>query len=66
MKIKILLFVSVLLVLSTVAFAQSVVITPKKTVYTRKLSGIDREKRTFEVRYPIVSGALGTCLPKNL
>lgn len=42
----------------------SVTITPKKTVYTRK--NVPREKRTFEVRYPIVGGALKPAVKTRL
>lgn len=63
---KFLFAVSCICALSFAVFAQSVVITPKKTVYTRKIRGIEKEKRTFDVRYPIVSDAISPAAKKNL
>lgn len=57
----------VLLVFPSVAVAaQTVVITPKKTVYTRKINDIGDAKRTFEVRYPVISGTISPTAKKNL
>ena len=48
-----------LLVLTINAFGQSsLVITPKKTVYTRKGKDIPKEKQTFTVRYLMFNGAI--------
>lgn len=63
---KFLLAVFCICALSFAVFAQSVVITPKKTVYTRKIRGVEKEKRTFDVRYPVVSGAISPAVKKNL
>lgn len=67
MKIKIWLsFLAVALFAST-AFSQgAVVITPKKTVYTRKGKVTSKEKRTFTVTYPVVSGAISVAAKKKL
>ena len=66
MKIKIwLVFLAVAFCAST-AFSQSVVITPKKTVYTRKGKETPKIKRTFVVTYPVVSGKLSPASKKKL
>ena len=58
--------ISLTLVAATFIFAQSVTITPKKTVYTRKGKVSFKEKRTFLVTYPVVSGALPLATKKKL
>ena len=59
------LFAFVFLLFTVNSVAQtSVAITPKKTVYTRK--NAPREKRTIEVIYPIVSGALKPAVKTKL
>lgn len=55
MKAKLLL-VAVLLTISTAAFSQSVVVTPKKTVYKRPQASADF-KKTFTVNYPKIRAA---------
>src|SRR5262249_37822610 len=55
MKIKLLLSFLLLCCLADIALAQSVVITPKKTVYRRPKAS-SKYKRTFTIRYPRVSG----------
>jgi hypothetical protein len=68
MKIK-LLFLSFLLMAcgATAALAQSsVVVKPKKVVYTRKGKDIPQEKRTFVVTYPTISGAMTAAAKKKL
>ncbi len=61
-------FAAFLLTLAVVAvgFAQTVTITPKKTVYTRKGKVTIKEKRTFVVTYPQTSGAIPVNAKKNL
>lgn len=56
MKIKILLLFTLVFVFSTISFAQSVVITSKKTTYTRR-KPISDYKKTFTVNYPKVKAA---------
>ena len=63
---KILLSAVAIFAFSTLAFAQTVVITPKKTVYTRKGKIATKEKRTFTVTYPVVSGAISAPVKKKL
>ncbi len=55
-----------ILVAATISFAQTIKITPKKTVYTRKGKVTSKEKRTFTVTYPIVSGAMPLATKKKL
>ena len=55
----------ILLVAAASGFAQ-IVITPKKTVYTRKGKTVSKEKRTFIVTYPLVSGAIPAAAKKKL
>lgn len=66
MKIKNLLGLLVILACASIAYSQTVVITPKKTVYTRKGKVSLKEKRTFTVTYPVVSGALAPAAKKKL
>jgi len=56
MKIKILLLSTLVFVFSTIAFAQSVVITSKKITYTRPKPELDF-KKTFKINYPKVKAA---------
>lgn len=56
MKAKFLLVAAALFILSTTAFAQSVVVTSKKTVYKRPKASADF-KRSFTVNYPKVKAA---------
>ncbi len=53
-------------VAATMNFAQTVTITPKKTVYTRRGKVSSKEKRNFTVTYPIVSGAVPLATKKKL
>jgi hypothetical protein len=46
--------------------AQSVTIKPRKVVYTRKGKVTLKEKRTFTITYPVVSGAISVAVKKNL
>lgn len=66
MKIKLLLFVCTLFVFTNIVVAQSVVITPKRVVYTRKIKDADETRKTFEVRYPVVSRAVSPTVLKEL
>lgn len=50
----------------SVGFAQIVKITPKRTVYTRKVKQTQKEKRTFVVTYPVISGAMSLAAKKKL
>lgn len=56
MKIKLLLLSALLFIFSTAVFAQSVVVTPKKTTYTRKKPIMDF-KKTFTVNRPLVKAS---------
>ena len=62
------LFLASLLMLIAVSigFAQVVRIAPKKTVYTRKGRDVPKEKKTFVVTYPLVSGAIPAATKKKL
>lgn len=66
MKIKILLTMLFVIALAFSASAQTVKITSKKTVYVRKDKSVPKEKSTFTVTYPVVSGALPAATKKNL
>ena len=56
-----------LLFLAINAFGQSsIVITPKKTVYTRTGKGLPKEKRTFTVRYLMFNGAMAPAVKTKL
>jgi hypothetical protein len=59
MKTKFTLLIAALIAFSTLGFAQSVKITPKKTTYKRPASTENEYKRTFTVSRPIVSGPVG-------
>jgi hypothetical protein len=63
---KLILAFSLMLVGASVSFAQIVTITPKKTVYTRKGKVSLKEKRTFVVTYPVVTGAIPAATKKKL
>lgn len=66
MKTK-LLFLSFLIAASALtAFAQSVVVSPKKVVYTRKVKDTPKEKMTLQVTYPTISGAISPVVKKKL
>ena len=65
MKIKILLFVTLLLSFSCICFAQTVKITPKKIIYKRTARDVPDYKRTFAMTYPKVSG-LSAALNKKI
>jgi hypothetical protein len=66
MKLKNLIVLLAILAFSSIAFSQTVIITPKKTVYTRKGEVTYKYKRTFTVTYPIVSGAFSAATKKKL
>lgn len=66
MKIRILFFLLFLNAFSFFADAQSVIIRPKKVVYTRKGKDVSKEKRTFDVTYPVISGAISAPVKKSL
>lgn len=66
MKIKLLLLTFALAAFLPAAFAQSVVVKPKKIVYTRKGKDIPKEKKTFDVTYPVISGAISPAAKKKL
>ena len=63
---KLLVVISMIFVFALIGFAQSVTITPKKIVYTRKGKQISKEKKTFAVTYPVVSGAIPLPVKKKL
>jgi len=66
MKIKLFVGLLILLAFPVNNFAQSVIISPKKTVYTRKGKDVPKEKKTFSVTYPIVSGKIAPAVKKKL
>lgn len=66
MKTKLALILLAILALSAVCFSQSVTITPKKTVYARKGRDVEKEKRTFQIRYPVVSGSITPAVKRTL
>src|SRR5215203_5820339 len=66
MKIKILLGFLATAFLTAAAFSQTVVITPKKTIHTRKFKVSFKEKKTFTITYPIVSGTISAAARKKL
>ena len=55
-----------MLAAASINFAQVVRVTPKKTVYTRKGKEVPKEKRTFVVTYPVISGAISSNTKKKL
>lgn len=55
MKTKFVFVLLGIFTFSAVCFSQSVTITPKKIVYTRKSADLSEHKRSFTVIYPIVS-----------
>ena len=55
-----------LLVAASISFAQTIVIKPKKTVYTRKGKEVPKEKKTFTVIYPLFNGTMSVAAKKNL
>ena len=57
MKTKLLIGLLLLTVFSVGAFAQTLKITPKKPVYTRKGKNINKEKKIFTVTFPAATGA---------
>lgn len=63
---KLILAFSLMLVAASLGLAQQITVTPKKTVYTRKGSQIPKEKKTFVVTYPLVSGAIPAAAKKKL
>jgi hypothetical protein len=54
------------LIAVSIGFAQVVKITPKKTVYTRKGRDVPKEKKTFVVTYPLISGVMPLTTKKKL
>lgn len=66
MRIKILFLLAAICFFSSVAFSQKIIITPKKTVYKRTGKVSFREKRTFTITYPIVSGTISAAAKKKL
>lgn len=56
MKIKIQLYLLFMVAFSSISFAQSVTITPRKVIYTRPKPSVDF-KKTFIVNYPKVKAA---------
>ncbi len=65
MKKTIFAFLLMFIAVST-GFAQVVRITPKKTVYTRNGRDVPKEKKTFVVTYPLVSGTMPLVTKKKL
>ena len=66
MKLKILLAFLAVVIFASTALSQTVVITPKKTVYTRKGKVTSKEKKTFTATYPVVSGTISAPVKKKL
>jgi hypothetical protein len=66
MKLKFIFLLLFVFVFSLTAAAQSVVIKPRKVVYTRKGKVTMKEKRTFTITYPVVSGAISVPAKKKL
>ncbi len=66
MKIKILLGLAAMFAFASIALAQTIVIQPKKTVYTRKGKEVQKEKRTFVVTYPLFNGTMSTAAKKKI
>ncbi len=66
MKIKNLLVLLAIFTFTSITFSQTVTITPKKTVYTRKGKVSFKEKRTFTITYPRVSGTIPVATMKKL
>jgi hypothetical protein len=64
MKIKFLLCLLFVFAFSSFTFAQSVKITPKKTVYKRKNPEEADYKRSFTITYPKVSGVSANLVKK--
>lgn len=56
MKIKIVLLAALVLAFSTATFAQTVKVTPQKTVYTRTPKEGFEHKKTFTITAPKISG----------
>lgn len=48
------------------SFAQTIIIKPKKTVYTRAGKDVPKEKKTFVVTYPLFNGTMPVAAKKNL
>lgn len=63
---KVILALSLMLMAASIGSAQIVKITPKKTVYTRRGRQVPKEKQTFIVTYPLVSGAIPAAIKKKL
>lgn len=63
---KLILAFSLMLIAVSVGFAQTIIIAPKKTVYTRKGKGVPKEKRTFVVTYPLFNGTMPLAAKKKL
>lgn len=55
-----------LFIAAAINFAQTIVINPKKNVYTRKGKEVPKEKRTFTVTYPLFNGTMPVAAKKNL
>ncbi len=66
MKIRNLLVILAIAAFSSIAFSQTVIITPKKTVYTRKGKVTFKEKRNFTVTYPLFNGTMPVAAKKKL
>ena len=63
---KLILAFSLMFVGASIIFAQTMTITPKKTVYTRKGKGVPKEKRSFVVTYPLFNGTMPLAAKKKL
>jgi len=63
---KLISALSLMLVVASFGLAQKITVTPKKTVYTRKGSQVPKEKKTFVVTYPLISGAVPAATKKKL
>lgn len=67
MKLKLLFLSFLLIAFAAPAFlAQSVFVKPKKVFYTRKGKDIDKNKRTFYIIYPTISGTISPAAKKSL
>ncbi len=66
MKLKFLPTLAAIFAFAALALSQTITITPKKTVYTRKGKVSFKEKRTFTVTYPLFNGTMSPAAKKKL
>ena len=65
-KILVFLILSPLFLTFSASAQVRITITPKKIIYRRQGRGIEKFKRTFSVRYPIVRGAINPAIKSRL